>query len=67
MTKEKKHELLLLVKQRHQEAFLEEQEELSEQTKAPVKAKPVSTSLKPASTETRMAIKELTKQAKRSI
>lgn len=64
MTKEKKHELLLLVQQRHQEAFQEEQEELSEQTIGSVKSKP-NTSLKPASVETRMAIKELIKQAKR--
>lgn len=65
ITKEKKHELLLLVQQRHQEAFLEEQEELSEQTKASTKAKPIATH-KPASVETRAAIRDLIKQAKRS-
>jgi hypothetical protein len=65
MTKEKKNELLLLVQQRHQEALMEEHEELSEQTKSSVKAKPIATH-KPASVETRAAIRDLIKQAKRS-
>mgnify|MGYP007088619895 CR=1 FL=1 len=64
--KERKRELLKLVIKTHAEALLEEQEVLSEQAKTPVKAKS-TIPLKPASAETRAAIKALIKKSKRSI
>lgn len=65
LDKSKKAQLILLVKERYAEAMLmEEQEELSPQTKPSIKAKPI-TAPKPANAEARAAIRELIKQAKR--